>query len=177
MRTIKKTFWATATYSLSIGLISEQDWRSSIVQSLNQLSITVIAKNLKDFVITSCKLYRRGSGGVLAQALSLIKAKEELCRVYDFLFAILISVCIDVCKDTDFIDLKWLNMLLKYKMLINNAWNFSMYGIFIHSKGKRFEKVILFFFHIVMPSNCFDTMKKPSRFSVEEALLFWRNFN
>lgn len=57
--------------SIPIELIDEQNWRSFKVQNLNHPYRTVVAKNLKDFVIVNGKVYFRGGGGVLARAVSL----------------------------------------------------------------------------------------------------------
>lgn len=43
---------------------------------------TVIAKDLKDLMVINSELYFRDSSGVLARALSLTEAKEEMQRIH-----------------------------------------------------------------------------------------------
>lgn len=83
MRIVKKTLRATITGTILSGLIEKQDWHSSIIHNLNLLSTIGIAKGLKDFMIISGELYLRGSGEVLARALSLTEAKELLHHVHE----------------------------------------------------------------------------------------------
>lgn len=39
-------------------------------------------KDLKDFVVVNGELYHLGNSGALARAVSLIEAREELCRIH-----------------------------------------------------------------------------------------------
>lgn len=61
----------------------EQDWHTSIMQKLVQSFSAMVARYLKNFTIVNCKLYYRGGGGVIAQALYMANAKEELQLVHE----------------------------------------------------------------------------------------------
>lgn len=65
---MKKTLRATTTDILSSSLVDVHDWRSSIIQNLNQLCVGVEAKNSKDFVVIYDELYYRGCGILLIDA-------------------------------------------------------------------------------------------------------------
>lgn len=71
-KTVKGTSQATLTNSICINPINEQDQRSSIIENLNQPSMTVVTKNL-NFVVVDFALCHRGSRGVFTRTLSLLK--------------------------------------------------------------------------------------------------------
>lgn len=48
---MSKTFRATATKLIPKVFIKEQDWHASVIQKLAQPSSSVIARELKDFVL------------------------------------------------------------------------------------------------------------------------------
>lgn len=83
VKVIKKTLWATVADLIPEISIEEQDWRTFLIQKLTQTSFSVVVKGLKDFTLINGKLYSRGNGGVLAQAIYKAKAKEELKRIHD----------------------------------------------------------------------------------------------
>lgn len=53
-----------------------QDWPVRIIQKLAQTSLTMVIRDLKDFTTVNDEPYYRGSGGILARALSMAEAKE-----------------------------------------------------------------------------------------------------
>lgn len=56
--------------------------RVLILQKLAQLSSIMVAMHLKDFIVVKGKLYYRGGrGGIMARALAMAEAKEELQHV------------------------------------------------------------------------------------------------
>lgn len=83
VKVVKRTLLDTAADLVSIDSFDKQDWKFSTIQSLNQSSSTVATKPLKCFAIVNGELHHRGSDRVLAQALSLTEAKEELCWFHD----------------------------------------------------------------------------------------------
>lgn len=90
VKVMKKMLRATTTELIPEVLTENEDRRTSIIQKLAQPSSSVITRELKDFVLKNGKLYYRGSGGVLARAISKAEAKTELEHVYD--------LC---CRDND----------------------------------------------------------------------------
>lgn len=56
MRIIKKTLQATTVDSVHSDPFDEQDWRNSIIQSLNHPPSTMVVKDLKDFIYINGKL-------------------------------------------------------------------------------------------------------------------------
>lgn len=50
---------------------------------LNQLSIVIVIKNLKDIIMINNEFHHRCSEGALAQALSVDEAKEALDQVHE----------------------------------------------------------------------------------------------
>lgn len=57
IKVIKRTLRATAADLVPIDSLDEQDWRGSIIQSLNQPSSTMATKNLQKCVIVNGELY------------------------------------------------------------------------------------------------------------------------
>lgn len=55
----------TAAEMIPIDLIDVQDWWSSIIWSLKQPSLTVVAKGFKDFIIINGELHHGDNGGLL----------------------------------------------------------------------------------------------------------------
>lgn len=92
VRVIKKTLQATTTELIPEVSIEEQGWRPSIIQKLTQPSSFVVARELKDFVLQNGELYFRGTGRILACAISKAKAKVELKCVHDLCCGEIISV-------------------------------------------------------------------------------------
>lgn len=60
------------------------------------------------------KLYHKDSGGVLAQAISFVEAKEEVDRLDKLSSEKMTSTFIEVCRGKAIIGLKRLKMLLRY---------------------------------------------------------------
>lgn len=75
---IKKTLRTTATDLVPAAITDEQDWRTPNIQKLAHPSTTMVSRDLKDFAVVNSELYRQGGGGVMAQALSMVEAKEVL---------------------------------------------------------------------------------------------------
>lgn len=63
-------------------LTEKEDWRKPIIQKFSQPSSSVVASELKDFVLKNGELYYQGSG-LLARAISKEQANDELDHVYD----------------------------------------------------------------------------------------------
>lgn len=72
---MKKITTSYTTELIPEVLIEEQDWHASVIQKLAQPSSSVTAREFKDFVLRNGELYFRGSGGVLARAISKDEAK------------------------------------------------------------------------------------------------------
>lgn len=82
---MKRTL-ANAADLISVDSFDEQGWRSSIFSSLSQPSLTVVAKDLKDFIVSYGELYHRISVGALSRGLSLrrtVSIHELLCEEND----------------------------------------------------------------------------------------------
>lgn len=92
-------------------------------------------KSLKDLDIVVDELYHRGSGGVLTRASHWLKQKKNYMKFKIFHVESMISTCIGVCRCMDFIWLKWLEMLLKFKGPIRNVRNIYR-GIYSFKKQK-----------------------------------------
>lgn len=64
-------------------IADEWDCRVPITRKIAQPSSSTVARDLKDFMTVNDELYYRGGGGVMARALSIAEAKEELQRVHE----------------------------------------------------------------------------------------------
>lgn len=97
----------------------------SVIQSLIQLSLAVVTKELKEFILFICKLYFRGGDGVFALAWSTTEAKEYLQCIHDLLCMIVIRVFIDACRGR-VNGVRWQRRLLTYKEIMQGAGNPSI---------------------------------------------------
>lgn len=91
MKVMKRALRTTVVDLNHLDSFSEQDWRSSVVQSLDLQSSTMLA-NWKILLLLRRSL-SSGSIGMLARVLSLTEPKEELCRIHDFLVERMILAC------------------------------------------------------------------------------------
>lgn len=53
-----------------------QGWRIPLMQKLAQTSSTMVARDLKDFIVVNDELYYRDGDDAMAQTLSMVEAKE-----------------------------------------------------------------------------------------------------
>lgn len=83
IRVIRKTLRATTTDLIPDHALSEEDWRTSIVENLTQPSSWTDTRQLEDFTLIEGQLYYRGSGGILAPAISEEEGKVELERIHE----------------------------------------------------------------------------------------------
>lgn len=102
----------------------------------------MVAMDLKDFTIVNGELHHRGSGGAIARAIFVTKAKEELERVHELSCGDNDSGFIGAFKGKDTTGLKWPKRLPNYNLLAIMLGTPRCKGIIVSLISRRLETTL-----------------------------------
>lgn len=81
----------------------------------------------------------------------MAEAKKNCIEFKIFHVESMILACIGACRCVDFVDLKWLEILLKFKGPVRN--------LFVQEAEDLWQRYLDFLLHRILSPNCFDVMK------------------